>query len=289
MPELPEVETVVRDLRRRLVGRKFKRVKINLPKIANLSSSKFNKIVNGKKIMSINRRAKIVIFQLNNNWRVLIHLKMTGQLIWQKGNKILAGGHTLATGITNSPNKYTHVIYYLSDKTTLYHNDLRQFGWVKILSDKQADRLVAELKLGPEPLSNEFSPKLLWQLSRRYKKRPLKALLLDQKNIAGLGNIYADESLYCAKIKPSRLSGRLSHAEANKLYKCIRNILLMAIKSKGTTVRNYTRGDGSRGGYEPYLKVYNRINQNCHRCRTKIKKIRVAGRGTHYCPLCQST
>lgn len=293
MPELPEVETVVRDLRRRLVGRRFRRVAVRLPKLTNVTPRRFNQIVRRRAVTTIHRRGKVIIIELGSDWRLLIHLKMTGQLIWQKGKASLAGGHAFWPGYLTLPKQFTHLIYYFDDGSVAFHNDLRQFGWVRLLSRAEADEQLAGFRHGPEPLAQDFTPDYLWQLTRRYRQRPIKLLLMDQTLIAGIGNIYADESLFLARLKPTHRSGTVTRRQSNVLQRQIKRILALAIRTKGTTVRNFLRGDPSaslragRGGFEPYLKVFRRQGQRCPRGDGVIKKIRLGGRGTHFCPVCQ--
>lgn len=287
MPELPEVETVVRDLRPRLVGRSFRRVDVRLAKQVNLPVKRFQSLLNSRRITAMRRRGKVIIIELGPDWHLLIHLKMTGQLIWQKGSASIAGGHTFWTGYDNLPNKFSHVIFYLSDGGIVFFNDLRQFGWARLLSTAAAEKEITGFGHGPEPLEKDFTAEYFWKLTRRYPQRPLKQLLLDQKLIAGIGNIYADETLYASRLKPARRSGTLTRKQADLVYRSIRTILALAIKVKGTTIRNFRRGKGERGGFERYLKVFRRNGEKCQRDGATILKIRLGGRGTHYCPTCQ--
>lgn len=287
MPELPEVETVVRDLRPHVVGRRFQRVKVRLPKMVRPSVRTFQNTLQRKTITALRRRGKVIIIELGNDWRLLVHLKMTGQLIWEKGKASIAGGHTFWSSAEKLPNKFTHIIFYLSDGGVLYFNDLRQFGWAHLFKSPEADAALAAFGHGPEPLGRGFTLDYFRQILKRYPKRPIKQLLLDQSLIAGIGNIYADETLFSAKIRPARKSGLVTAVEAALLFRSIRNILAHAIRAKGTTIRNYRRGRGARGGFERHLKVFRRDGQECLRCGGTIRKIRLGGRGTHFCPYCQ--
>jgi formamidopyrimidine-DNA glycosylase len=287
MPELPEVETIVKDLRRRLVGKKIKRLDLRLQKFSNCSEAGLNNALRNKIITALKRKGKIIIIEFGKNYRLHIHLKMTGQLIWNKGGKVITGGHTFRGGLLNLPNKYTHAIYYFTDGSIVYHNDLRQFGWVKLFTAKESAQQIVDLRHGPEPAERGFTAEYLRQAARRHKNRPIKSLILDQTIIAGVGNIYADESLFCAKINPARKSGMLSRKQIVALRACIKKIIRNAIRHKGTTIRDYLNSDGNEGGYLKYLKVFNKNGKPCPRCRNEIKKTRIAGRGTHYCNRCQ--
>ncbi len=289
MPELPEVETVKRDLAKVLINRQIKTVSVLWEKTITPNTPKsFSKLVSNQKIDSLERRAKMIKINLSGPMNLLIHLKMTGQLIFQpaKSNRFIIGGHPQDHGADNLPNKFTRLVFSFTDGSRLFFNDLRKFGWVKIVNDKEAEKIFSTL--GPEPLSKYFTLNYFQSLLSHFPKRNLKQLLLDQKLISGLGNIYVDESCFLAKIKPNRQTRSLSPNETKKLFEAIKTVLKLAINKKGTSSRNYVRGDGSRGGFVPYLQVYGRANEPCKVCKQKIKKIRLAGRGTHFCPKCQN-
>ncbi|MFH1170653.1 MAG: DNA-formamidopyrimidine glycosylase, partial [Candidatus Vogelbacteria bacterium] len=181
--------------------------------------------------------------------------------------------------------KHTRIIFNFADGGQLYFNDLRKFGWLKILSADHKTRL--ENRHGVEPLSPKFDLETFKTILKRHPNRRLKQTLLDQTLIAGLGNIYADESCFASRIKPARKIKTLSTPEIKKLYRAIKMILKLAIKKGGTSARDYVRSDGSLGNFVPHLKVYGRGGQPCKKCRTLITKIKLAGRGTHFCPQCQ--
>jgi len=282
MPELPEVETIVRQLNRRLTGLVFGRTEINWAKtVQPLSVITFQRRIKDRKIKQIERRAKIIIITLTDDLFLLIHLKMTGQLIFKPkvGNEII-GGHP-----EPSPDKHTRVKFNFADGSILYFNDLRKFGWLKLVGQAEKEKILAPH--GVEPLTKNFTDKLFAELINRYPHRKIKQLLLDQTLIAGLGNIYVDEACFRAKILPTRLAGTLAPIETAKLRREIVAVLKHSIEKKGTSARNYVTSDGTKGGFVPYLKVYGRAEEPCKICHTPISKIKLNGRGTHFCPKCQ--
>ncbi|NUM25187.1 MAG: DNA-formamidopyrimidine glycosylase [Candidatus Buchananbacteria bacterium] len=286
MPELPEVETLKRDLKV-LKGRIITLAQVNLPKMVTpLSIKEFTQKIKGKKIIDISRRAKVLFFKLSDGRYLAIHLKMTGQLIFQprRGNMIV-GGHPQKGGATNLPNKYTHVVLHFKDGTTLFFNDLRKFGWMRLIT--QAEFTAIEAGFGVEPLTKDFTFEKFKKAIGRYPNRKIKQALMDHTLISGIGNIYADESCYDAKILPSRVVKSLRPKEIRDLHEAIKKILKFAVAKKGTSFRNYLRFDARPGGMVKYLKVYGRARQKCQRCGGLIKKIKQNGRGTHFCPACQ--
>ena len=286
MPELPEVETLKRDLKK-VKGKKIKSVKVNWPKmVLPLTVKSFTQNLKGQKILNIKRRAKVLIFELSNERYLMVHLKMTGQLIFDpKKGKMVVGGHPQKGGTQDLPNKYTHVIINFTDGTTLYFNDLRKFGWMRLVNKDYVDEL--SNGLGVEPLTKSFTFDYFTNFVKRFPNRRVKQFLLDQTIIAGLGNIYVDESCYGAKIKPTRRVGSLTKKETKDLFKCIPEVLKLSIANKGTSFSNYIQLDGKEGRMIKFLKVYNKKGQKCQRCGAEIKKIKLNGRGTHFCAKCQ--
>lgn len=285
MPELPEVETIRRELTKVLKGKTISGVDILWWKtVIPVSINNFKKIIIGKKVLSLARRAKMLLIHLSGQISLIIHLKMTGQLIFvpQKG-KILSGGHP--TSDVQTPGRHTRLIFIFKDGSKLYFNDLRKFGWIKILDDKLKKYINTEI--GIEPLSKNLTMVRFKMILERYPNRTVKQILLDQKLIAGIGNIYADESAYLSGILPMRKVKTLKEKEMINLHKNIITVLRLAIQKKGTSAKNYLRSNGQKGGFVPYLMVYGRKDEKCKKCDTIIKKIKHAGRGTHYCPTCQ--
>lgn len=289
MPELPEVETIKRDLGERMIGEKISRVQVKDFRAVKGSSS-FSKKVSGKVVKGIDRRGKLLILELGDDAYILIHLKMTGQLIYCHNQEMIAGGHTLnkEDPVENVggelPNKHTRVVFYFLSGDKLFFNDMRRFGYIKLLSGKDKEDKLKEL--GPEPLIKDFNLKT-FQENLRKRKVAVKKALLDQKLVAGIGNIYADEALFSAGIRPDRPAEGLSEEEIKKLHKSIKGILKKGVEYRGTTFNNYVDGQGKQGGFSRLLKVYGREGEKCPNCKGYIKKIRLAGRGTHYCPECQ--
>lgn len=285
MPELPEVETIRRGLSAKILNKRVVGLKISKPNLIRNRPAEFLRILKGNKITTIERIGKLLILHLaRGEFYLLIHLKMTGQLIYQQEQEIIAGGHS-GPEITKLPNKHSHIIFTFADKSKLFFNDVRQFGFLKIVDRKNKEATVR--KYGPEPLTADFTlPK--FQNIFQKQKGILKPILLNQAKIAGLGNIYADEVCFRAKIKPQRPANTLSHKDVKNLYQACQYIIKKAVAKRGTTFRDYKDSSGQRGNYVPYLKVYGRQNQVCLRCRKAfIKKIILAGRGTRYCPNCQ--
>lgn len=289
MPELPEVETVRRDLESRLLNKKIKAVEVLDLKIVG----DLNKQLAGSSFTEILRRGKLLIFKSNlRGLFMLVHLKMTGQLIYLFKDQVSAGGHSLSSHSFEKavggelPNKHTRVIITFTDASRLFFNDVRKFGYIKLTSEAELQKLIAK-NYGPEPLEGLFDlAEFAAKLSRRSIN--IKAALLDQKTVAGLGNIYVDEVLFEAGVRPQRQSSSLKPAEVIKIYKAIKRILALAIKNRGTTFSNYVDGSGKKGNFSQKLKVYGLAGEKCVKCGSAIIKTKIAGRGTHYCKFCQS-
>ena len=286
MPELPEVETIKNGLNFKILNKNIVKIKIKIPRLVRNSVEEFNKQLLNSSIKKVLRRGKLMIFVINENLFLIIHLKMTGQLVYKKNNTVLAGGHSDRNDIfvPAFPNKYSHIHFIFEDQSKLFFNDLRQFGYLEVIDKKKLDIIM--LKFGIEPLGDDFTLLILNNIVEN-KKRNIKALLLDQSIIAGIGNIYADEILFSSKISPLRQSNTLNKNEIKKLYFNIKFILKEAIRLKGTTFSNYVDEEGNKGGFIEFLKVYQREKQKCLECGDIIKKIKVASRGTRFCPNCQ--
>ncbi len=271
MPELPEVETLKRELAKVLAGKRIKTFvsdKFNLPELA------------GQKITSVERRAKVLIIKLNGKLNLLVHLKMTGQLVFiPTTGRLVMGGHPA------DPTRHTRAVFTFSDGTKLFFNDLRKFGWLRLATPDELQKL--HEAVGVEPLSRDFTLEKFSGILRRYPNRPLKSLLLDQALIAGLGNIYVDEACFRAQVRPTRPVKTLAAAEIKKLHAGIIAVLKLSIQKKGTSAKNYVRANGAKGGFVPYLNVYGREGKKCKTCGAPLTKIKFRGRGTHYCEHCQ--
>lgn len=285
MPELPEVETIKLELNRLIVNKTIKAVDIRLPKQILGNKGEFIKKVTGVKINSIARRAKTLIIGLNNSSYLVFHLKMTGQLIYKRKNgKLSGGGHPIKHNLQELPNKYSHVIFNFSDGSQLFFNDTRQFGWVKLVNAKQLANM--QNNYGPEPLSKYFTFNQFKKLFNK-KTQNIKTLLMDQKFIAGIGNIYAQEALFCAGIHPRRRANKTSETELKKLYNCLIKILKLAVSKKGTSADTYVDAFGREGNMFNCLKVYGRAGEKCKKCGGILKYLRQAQRSTVYCDKCQ--
>jgi formamidopyrimidine-DNA glycosylase len=283
MPELPEVETIVRDLRDRIIDKKIKDAEVLLPRI--VKTRNFCNTIIGNKLKRVERVGKMLVFELERGGYMIVHLKMTGQLIYHQKKQVIAGGHSERKDEpSNMPNKWTRVIFRFSDNSKLFFNDLRTFGYIKIVNGMGLAE--ASATYGLEPFSKEFNLNNFKKIFKN-RKTTIKALLLNQKLIAGLGNIYVDEVLFAAGVLPDRRVDALKEAEIKKIYSKINPILTNAIKNRGTTFNNYVDPQGKKGGMKRRLKVYGRTGKKCVNCGNIIMKRKIAGRGTHYCLECQ--
>lgn len=287
MPELPEVETVRSQLAAEIVKKKIKDINISMSKLIKSPLAQFKRVVINSKIKAVKRRAKILIIGLVNGYSILVHLKMTGQLIYKAKNKITGGGHPIKDGTKNLPNKYSHIFFIFSDGTKLFYNDLRQFGYMRLVKTSELPELFEQSKLGPEPMESNFTYEVFERLLKNKKNSKIKPLLMDQTFVSGIGNIYAIESCFAAGIKPTRRVGTLSKLEKKKLYQNLMRILKLAITKQGTSAKNFVDAYGEPGNYVPLLKIYGRVGEPCVKCKTMIKAIHLGGRGTTYCPKCQ--
>lgn len=273
MPELPEVETVVRALRPRLEGRRFARVWVGPKKLRVPWRRGWSARLEGRRVLALRRRAKWILLDLDRDETLLVHLGMTGRLY--------------VAPVAAEKEKHTHFIADLAGgKEQLRFRDARRFGCLQLHAAGEAEALLNGEKLGPEP----------WELTAGWlaerlanTERCLKACLLDQALFAGVGNIYADESLWAAKLAPTRRACDLSLAERERLRRAVVAALDRAIEKKGSTILNFYYGDGEEGGYQHEFRAYGRTGEPCRRCRTPIAEMRLAGRATHYCPRCQRT
>lgn len=279
MPELPEVETIRRGLSKFIIKDKIKNIEI-------LCEKSFQGTPQKATIKNIRRFGKALIIDLDNQKSLMIHLRMTGQLIYdEKGKERYAAGHPSENFVAELPNKQTRVIFELQNGT-LYFNDQRKFGFIKTLETKDVESDPFIKKLAKEPWrmpADEFYEKL-----KKHKNSPIKAVLLDQTVICGLGNIYADETLFMSKIHPATKAGLVTKNQAKEIIKNAKLVMEKSIASGGSTLRDYKKADGERGDYlDKFAQVFNKQGQPCPKCKTIIKKIKVAGRGTHICPHCQ--
>lgn len=283
---MPEVETVKRGLTRLIVGKKIKDVKHNWPKSFPNTPADTAHFIVGKKITSVKRRAKVLLIELDSGYTLVTHLKMTGQLVYV-GKQRFGAGHPNDSLIGQLPDKSTRVTIDFSDGSVLYFNDQRKFGWMRLIATIQVPEIDFFVSVGPEPLDSDFSFLKFKDCLMRRKSSKIKAVLLDQTVIAGVGNIYADESLYMAKIHPETTVEKIPNTKLATLHHDLIEVLKLSIKKGGSTDRNYVNTEGKKGSYIDFAKVFRRQGQPCERCGTEIIKIRSAGRGTHICPKCQ--
>jgi formamidopyrimidine-DNA glycosylase len=287
VPELPEVETVRRGLSNLIIGKTVKSVTHDTPKSFPNAEKDVKYFLVGASIEAVRRRAKVLIIDLNNEYSLLIHLKMTGQLVFV-GDVRFGAGHPNDSLVNTLPDTSTRVSFVFEDGSQLYFNDQRKFGWVRLMPRIEIPNIDFMKKVGPEPLEADFTAK---QFAARFKRRArtnIKAAILDQSIIAGVGNIYADESLWGAKIHPQRLVASIKPEEFKKLYTELREVMNLAIDKGGSSNHTYVNAEGKKGSYMDFARVFRREGLPCPRCGTTIEKIRVAGRGTHICPFCQT-
>ena len=285
MPELPEVETIRRGLEPRLIGRTIDRAEVRAEK---LFVGDPESLV-GASVTRIGRYGKLLVFYFDNELALTVHLKMTGQLIWRgEGAETVAGGHPEKSYIDPLPHKHTWIILHFVDNSVMYFNDLRKFGQMAVLRIEELSVHSFIKKLGPEPLSPEFTIEFLEDLLARRPKQVMKSLLLDQERIAGLGNIYVDESLFRAGIMPTRLAGSLKPSEIRILHDAIQVTIELALSNGGSSERDYLNAIGEKGTYIQIANVYRRTGLICKVCgESPILRMKIGGRSTHYCPVCQ--
>lgn len=287
MPELPEVETVRRGLDKLIIDKIIKGETHDFPKgFPNTPADVANFLI-GAKITAVRRRAKVLLIDLNTHYTLVIHLKMTGQLVYRSREQKFGAGHPNASLIGELPDKTTRVALEFSDGSKLFFNDQRKFGWMRLMPTIEVPNIDFMKKVGPEPLEADTTSKTFIERIRRRNNTTIKAALLDQTVIAGVGNIYADESLWGAKIHPATRVKNITDDQLVVLFDELRKVLKMALEKGGSTDKNYVNAEGKKGSYIDFARVFRREGQPCPRCGTTIEKTRLAGRGTHYCPVCQ--
>lgn len=293
MPELPEVETVRRGLQRLIVGKKFTHVTHDTPKSFPNSEADVDEFLINSTVIGTRRRAKVLLIDLDTNYTLVIHLKMTGQIVFDskpvttEALSRWGAGHPNDSLINALPDTSTRVVFTFSDGAKLFFNDFRKFGWVKLYPTVEVPNINFMQRVGPEPLEDDFTVKQFIERFKRRARTSIKAALLDQSVIAGVGNIYADESLWGARLHPTRLVGSLTEKEFKDLYTQVRAVMNLSIDKGGSSNSTYRDAEGNKGSYMQFANVFRRQGQPCNRCGTTIVKTRVAGRGTHICPQCQ--
>jgi len=284
MPELPEVETIVRGLDKLLPGKTITGIDFNTPKSFPNAEEDVKKFLVGSKIAKVKRRGKVIIIDLSTDYTLITHLKMTGQLIYRSSNKNFGGGHPTDSLVGKLPDRSTRVVVDFNDKTQLFFNDQRKFGWMRLLPTIEVPNIDFFKKLGPEPLESSFNWQDLDKRLQRRKNSSIKPVLLDQTIVAGIGNIYADESLWMSKIHPATQVNRLTKNKIKELHSNIKAVLSLSIEKGGSTDRNYLNAEGKKGSYLEFANVFRKDGQPCVRCGTIMIKFKLFGRGTHICP-----
>lgn len=286
MPELPEVETVRCGLADLIIGKVVSGEVHDTAKGFPNTPADVRQFLIGASITDIRRRAKVLMIDLSTGYSLLIHLKMTGQLVFV-GQTRFGAGHPNDSLINELPDKSTRVTLRFEDGTELFFNDQRKFGWMRLMPTAEIPNIAFMQKVGPEPLNADFTANDFIQRLARRPKTNIKAALLDQSVVAGIGNIYADESLWGAKIHPTRLVSSLTEAEKTLLYSEMRSVMNLAVEKGGSSNHTYVNAEGKKGSYMDFARVFRREGLPCPRCGATIEKTRVVGRGTHICPVCQ--
>ena len=287
MPELPEVETIKRGLVELIIGKKIKTIAVlDSPKSLRASKNDLDAFVINHKISNINRRGKALIITLDSDYAFLVHLRMTGQLVYREKDFNFGAGHPNDSLIGNLPDKTTRIIIDFTDDSKLFFNDQRKFGYFKLMPKDEVENDSFIKKLGPEPLGVNKS--ITEQFIKRIRKRnnsSVKAAILDQSVVAGIGNIYADEALFLAKIHPASRVKDLTDDELVSILESAIKVMKLSIELGGSTDKNYIDAKGNRGTYLNFANVFRREGQPCkNHPDVLIEKIRIAGRGTHICP-----
>lgn len=282
MPELPEVETIRRGLAERLIDDTVFSVDVRVPKMFIGDPAQ----IIGVPITAVRRIAKVLIIDFANANSIIIHLKMTGQLVYvdQQSSNIAVGGHPEKAYEHPLPHKHTHIIYGLKSGATLFYNDLRKFGWHKIVPTAEIATTLGKEFAGIDVSSEAFTLGYLQNFLKLRPKRPIKEAILEQQHLAGLGNIYAAEALWHAKIRPDRLVQSLTTAEQQALYEGIKYVITLSLKSGGSSFNSYIDVAGQQGSFLQYAEVYHKDTDSLGH---KIERIKQGGRTTHFCPICQ--
>jgi formamidopyrimidine-DNA glycosylase len=287
MPELPEVETTVKGLNIKVLNRTFIDVWSDWEKTVKKPGNftLFKKDIKHKKIKKVWRRAKNIIFDLSEGYSILVHQKMTGHLLFGTWDLKLGAWVPIKSGPLNDPyNRFIHLVFFFDNGKMMALSDVRKFAKVELW---KTEELNEELKkIGPEPLEKKFTFKKFEKIFQNKKGR-VKQVIMNPAVIAGIGNIYASEVLWVAKIHPEKNVAKLNKKELKSLYKSIKKVLTTAVKLGGESFSDYRKPDGTKGSFDTERKVYKRENQKCHRCGTKIKRINVAQRSAFFCPNCQ--
>ena len=290
MPELPEVESSVKYLKRKVLGRTFLKTWTDTDKmgvIKGLLGESFEEKIKEKKILDVRRRAKNVIFDLSEGLSLLVHYKMTGHLLYGKWKKVDDGWESKLEGPLKEDkmNQYIHFIFFLDNGNQIAFSDLRKFGKIELWKSKDLEEKLSDL--GPEPFSDEFTLQRFQEMIEGRRKM-IKPLIMDQSFLSGVGNIYASDALWLSQIHPEKKANQLTEKQVEDLYEALKEVLKEGIKNSGDSMVDFRLPDGTRGNYQNKQKVYNKHGEICDRCEEReIEKIKVGGRGTYLCPNCQ--
>lgn len=281
------METVRRGLSTLLIGHTVTKVTSDTPKSFPNAATDVEGFLVGAQVTDIRRRAKVLIIDFSTSYSLVIHLKMTGQLVY-RGTTVFGAGHPNDSLVGKLPDRSTRVIFELDNGAKLFFNDQRKFGWVRLIPTVEIPNIDFMKKVGPEPLEQTFTAKEFIQRLQRRKNTTIKAAILDQTVLAGIGNIYADEGLWGAKIHPATRVKDVPENKLKKLFTELRYVLELSIEKGGSTDKNYVNAEGKKGSYISFARVFRKEGTPCQRHPdTLIEKIKVAGRGTHICPRCQ--
>ena len=295
MPELPEVETIRLGLQRLIVGKTVAvTTNFDSPKSFPNTLADVERFLLGAIVTAVRRRAKVLLIELSTDYTLMVHLKMTGQLVFLSSvdqrttsRTRWGGGHPTDSLVGSLPDRSTRQRLEFTDGSQLFFNDQRKFGWMKLLPTIAVPEQPFMQKVGPEPLDDSFTSKEFILRIRRRNNTTIKAAILDQTVLAGVGNIYADESLWMTKIHPATRVGDISDKQLGELVENIKKVLSLSIEKGGSTDKNYVDAEGKKGSYLKFANVFRLEGQPCPRCGATIEKTKVAGRGTHTCPNCQ--
>ena len=281
MPELPEVETIRRQLNDVLVGKIISIVEV----LREKSFGGNPKLLTGWIVGRVDRKSKLIEIYFKDEEELLtIHLKMTGQLVFVDGEKRVVGGHPTADWVKELPSKHTRVVVHFTDGSNLFFNDMRVFGWMRMVNKDKYEKEMR--KTAPDVTDEEFTAEYFTNVLKKSGKT-IKVVLMDQEKIGGVGNIYANDALYLAKVMPTRKANSLTQMESKALWSAVREVINKGIKYGGASAANYVDTKGLGGTYQEHFLVYKKDGSVCCRCGGKIQKMKLGGRGTFYCPKCQ--
>lgn len=281
MPELPEVETVRSQLEKVIIGKSITQIHVLKDKSW---TGEISQVVN-QPIVSVERRSKVLIIRLQNGFNLLVHLKMSGQLIYVDGEFRTGGGHPTDDWVQQLPSKHTRIVFTFDDGTTLFFNDQRMFGWVRVMSVEETTQSLSSL--APDVIDHRITAEYLFEKARR-RSIPVKQFIMDNQIVAGVGNIYACDALNRARVSPTRSVSTLTQSEVNTLLDAMREVIHKGIELGGATAHGkYVDVAGLAGRYQNVMRVYNKKGESCPNCGSPIEKTKLGGRGTYFCPSCQ--